>query len=125
MQNIRQAILGAWRLVHSKGIDKDGKVSYPFGADAIGYIVYSESGIMAVQISRKIHRGSSIAEDYLAYFGRYEIDEEKHVIKHFLEGQLVAGRFADKEERRYELNGNRLSLKPVGNLQHEILWQRT
>jgi hypothetical protein len=26
---------------------------YPFGEDAIGYIIYSESGVMAVQITRR------------------------------------------------------------------------
>src|SRR5271156_1691280 len=115
MKNFKQELLGSWRLVHSKTTNEDGTVSYPFGPDAIGYICYSESGIMAVQISRKIHQGSG--KDYLAYFGRYEIDEERHVIKHVLEGQLVSGHFAEREERHYELNGNRLSLRPADRLQ--------
>ena len=30
-----------------------GSGAYPFGEDAIGYIIYSESGVMAVQITRR------------------------------------------------------------------------
>ena len=53
MEDVAKLIVGAWRLVHSVIIDADGKKEYPFGEDAIGYIYYSDTGIMAVQISRK------------------------------------------------------------------------
>ena len=53
MEDIAKLIIGAWRLVHSISINADGKKEYPLGEDAIGYICYSDSGIMAVQISRK------------------------------------------------------------------------
>ena len=53
MEDVAQLIVGAWRLVHSVITDADGKKEYPFGEDAIGYIYYSDTGIMAVQISRK------------------------------------------------------------------------
>ncbi len=58
----------------------------------IGYICYSDTGIMAVQISRKsraeVKELSRLKHDYLAYFGRYEIDLERQVVRHLLEGQL-------------------------------------
>jgi hypothetical protein len=48
----RNAFLGAWRLVHSVEYGPGGEKHYPFGEDAIGYIMYNESGVMAVQITR-------------------------------------------------------------------------
>ena len=95
MEDIAKLIVGAWRLVHSIIIDADGKKEYPFGEDAIGYICYSDTGIMAVQISRKsraeVKELSRLKHDYLAYFGRYEIDPDKQVVRHFVEGQLFPG----------------------------------
>ena len=96
MEEIAKLIVGTWRLVHSIIINADGKKEYPFGEDAIGYIYYSDTGVMAVQICRK-SRGegkdlSGLKHEYLAYFGRYEIDPEKQVVRHLLEGQLFSRR---------------------------------
>jgi hypothetical protein len=44
----RTAILGTWRLVHSLECEPSGEKHYPFGEDAIGYIMYTDSGVMAV-----------------------------------------------------------------------------
>ena len=78
MTDIAQLIVGTWRLVHSIIIEADGKKRYPFGEDAIGYIYYSGTGLMAVQISRKaraeVKELARLKHDYLAYFGRYELD---------------------------------------------------
>ena len=45
MSNARK-IIGTWRLVHSLEKDNEGNVTYPFGRDAIGTIIYSDSGYM-------------------------------------------------------------------------------
>ncbi|MGA2401696.1 MAG: dioxygenase [Syntrophobacteraceae bacterium] len=113
---------------HSISITPDGKKKYPFGEDAIGYIHYSDSGIMAVQISRrsrdKAQYLSGLKRDYLAYFGRYEIDTEKQVVRHFVEGQLFVGDHPDVLERKYRFDGDLMSLRPVDGSNREILWQR-
>jgi hypothetical protein len=124
VEDMCSEILGAWKLVYSKAISTDGEESFPFGTDAIGYIYYSNTNIMAVQISRKVHGSTANSNDYLAYFGRYEVDQDRKVIKHFIEGQLSTGQFAELEERQYELKGNRLFLRPVANPTHEILWEK-
>ena len=41
------AFVGAWRLIHSVEHRPSGERHYPFGEDAMGYIIYSESGGMA------------------------------------------------------------------------------
>jgi Lipocalin-like domain len=124
----RTAILGTWRLVHSVEYGPGGERHYPFGEDAIGYIIYSESGVMAVQIGRRGRRivGANPVigkKDYLAYFGRYELDLQNAVVRHLLEGELFPGH-AEDLERKYHFFDEKLSLKPVDGTNREILWQR-
>ena len=124
----RNAFLGAWRLVHSVEYGPGGEKHYPFGEDAIGYIMYNESGVMAVQITR---RGRPTAgrnpvvgkKDCLAYFGRYELDVQNEVVRHLLEGELFPGH-AEDLERKYHFFDEKLSLKPLDGTNREILWQR-
>jgi catechol 1,2-dioxygenase len=128
MENITKLISGTWRLVHSIRIDAGGKKEYPYGEDAVGYIHYSDSGIMAVQISVKA-RGevkdlAQLKHEYLAYFGRYEIDTKKRVVRHFVEGQLFPGDHPGVLEREYRFYDDFMSLKPVDGTNREILWQR-
>ena len=127
MEDVAKMIVGAWRLINSVIINADGKKEYPFGEDAIGYICCSDTGIMAVQISRK-SRGevkdlASLQHDYLAYFGRYEIDTDRQVVRHLLEGQLF-GDHPGVLERTYRFEGDLMSLRPVDRTNQEILWQR-
>ncbi len=126
--DITKQFAGTWRLVHCVHITSDGKKEYPFGEDAIGYIYYSDSGIMAVQISRKFRDKaqdlSRLKSDYLAYFGRYEIDTERQVVRHLLQGQFILGGYPDVLERKYRFDGDLLSLRPVDEGSSEILWQR-
>jgi hypothetical protein len=128
MENIAQRIVGTWRLVHSISINPEGKKEYPYGEDAVGYIHYSDTGIMAVQISRRSRSKADdlvrLKRDYLAYFGRYEIDMEKQVVRHFVEGQLFPDDHPEVLERQYQFKGDLMSLKPVDEPHREILWQR-
>jgi hypothetical protein len=128
MENIAKVIIGTWRLVHSININSKGEIEYPYGDDAIGYIHYNDSGIMAVQISRKSREAvsdpSNLVHEYLAYFGRYEIDTEREVVRHLLEGELFPGDHSEILERRYRFDGDLMSLKPVDGTNREILWKR-
>jgi catechol 1,2-dioxygenase len=128
MEEIAKQIVGTWRLVHSVSIAADGKKEYPYGEDAFGYIHYSDTGVMAVQISRKSREAvmevSCHKHDYLAYFGRYEVDTGNQVVRHFVEGQLFPGDHPDLLVRAYRFAGDLMWLKPVDRTNREILWQR-
>ena len=77
MEDITKRIVGTWRLVRSISIDSNGKSEYPYGKDAIGYIIYNDTGVMAVQISRRSRDGagdvSRLERDYLAYRRLFEL----------------------------------------------------
>jgi hypothetical protein len=128
MADVRNLFVGTWRLVHSISISPSGEKEYPFGSDAIGYIYYSETGIMAVQISRRGRKPmtdpSNLVHEYLAYFGRYEIDTQREAVRHILEGELFPGGHGEILERRYRFEGDLMSLKPLDGTNREILWQR-
>ena len=128
MSDTVNPFVGTWRLVHSISIGADGKTEYPFGEDAIGYIYYSDTGIMAVQIRRRTRGATKDLEqlhhEYLCYFGRYEIDLERSVVRHFLEGQLFPGAHPELLGRRYHFVGELVSLKPLDGTSREILWER-
>jgi hypothetical protein len=128
MEDVTKLIVGAWRLIHSISINADGETEYPLGEDAVGYIYYADTGIMAVQISRKSREDGSdlshIKRDYLAYFGRYEIDTKKQVVRHFVEGQLFPGEHTEVLVRQYRFDGDLMWLKPVDGTNREILWER-
>jgi hypothetical protein len=128
MADVAHEIIGTWRLVHSIEITPGNETHYPFGSDAIGYIYYSETGVMAVQISwrgrKPVTDPSNLVHEYLAYFGHYEIDTERQVVRHIVEGELFPGVHGEILERRYRFEGDLMSLKPVDGTNREILWQR-
>jgi Lipocalin-like domain len=69
-------------------------MTYPFGPDAVGYYIFSESGYMSVSLMPSKRRkfaagdimGGSIeekvaaAETYISYSGKYEIQGDKLVV---------------------------------------------
>jgi Lipocalin-like domain len=73
VNDITRMFIGTWGLVHTISIGADGQKEYPFGPDAIGFIYYSDTGVMAVQISRRTRQASAdhsnLHREYLAYFG--------------------------------------------------------
>jgi hypothetical protein len=123
----RKAIIGTWRLVHYIEFRTGGTRHYPFGQDAIGCISYSESGVMSVQMSRRQRANTPEGGllDYLAYFGRFEVDTEKQLVRHLLDGQVTPGKHPEMLERKFRFYDDKLSLGPCEGSEWEILWQRT
>ncbi len=79
-------MIGAWRLVWWENRDDAGNVTYPFGADAVGYLVYTAEGIAVMELmtaGRENYAGGDIlrgtleeraaaAGTYRAYAARWE-----------------------------------------------------
>lgn len=114
--------IGSWRLVSSEVRDSDGHVSYPYGQDAVGYIMYAADGYMSAQIMKAnrsnfanggILTGSKeehamASESYLAYCGKYEIQVNKVI--HYIEASLFPNWVGTIQERFFEFKGDRLVL---------------
>lgn len=135
---VKQKLIGTWQLVYSVETDAAGHKTYPFGQDAIGYLVYDAEGKMTVQISRKERakfastafkkasdaEARQLPQDYLAYFGTYTIDTVHKVVSHHVEGALFPNYIGRDLPRGYTFYDNKLSLKPVDGTDREILWQK-
>ncbi|MET8330896.1 lipocalin-like domain-containing protein [Streptomyces sp. NPDC005181] len=94
---LRNALVGAWRLVSYTATDiENGGVIEPFGPQPQGLIMYTTSGRMSAQIMRtrrphfrqgRLEEGlheelAAAAVGYMAYGGTYEVPESDLVVHH-------------------------------------------
>ena len=139
IDDVRSALLGAWRLVSWTEVGLDGTVAYPFGPDPEGQLIYDASGRVSAQLTRPQQdsfasddrRQASAAEmgaawsSYFGYFGTFRIDAENRAVVHEIQGSWFPNLDGTDQVRRYRLDGNRLHLKadtPTG--QDEIVWEK-
>ena len=123
---IREQLIGTWRLISVCAIrQSDGEVKHPFGKRSVGQLMYDSIGNMSVVIMRPERPRSSINdkfqattgeiksafEGFEAYFGAYEIDDEKEVVIHHIEGSSFPNWEGTAQTRFVELSGNQLTLK--------------
>lgn len=133
--NIKEKFIGRWKL--KSVIVRHGEtIIYPFGRQVHALLFYDEE-YMSVQImmnhdlplehmpEKKLnlkdlawalrHLG------YMGYFGKYEIDEEKHQIIHHVEGAIVQSLVGGKEIRKYRFEHGEMILS-AGPM--ELRWKR-
>jgi len=118
----RDALVGAWRLVSWENRVADGQVTYPMGAGALGYVLYTGDGRFSVTISR-VGRGGFAAgdllggttgekaramESFVAYAGRYSFHGDRVI--HHVELSLFPNWVGTDQERWVELAWDRLTL---------------
>ncbi|AKU91502.1 dioxygenase [Vulgatibacter incomptus] len=121
-EEVAQHFVGTWRLVDALRTYDDGATpTHVYGEKPIGYIHYDDAGMMSVQLGPRERRSDS---DYHAYFGRYEVDADRDLVRHMVEGQTPAGRYPKVLERHFRFSGDLLHLQPVDDPKREIVWQR-
>ena len=122
------ALIGTWRVVEFADLDKDGKWQYRFGEHPRGYFVYDATGHVHIQIMKvpplapfpeaniavgklpSAEHALAAYAAYVAYFGTYTVDANKHVVTHHVEGSL-APEFTDTDQPRpFKLEGDRLEI---------------
>ena len=134
-------IVGTWKLVSWENRTTDGQVSYPFGKEATGYILYSAEGYMSVAImtdcphfvSGDVLGGTpeekaGAMETYVSYCGRYEIQDGSVI--HHIEVSLFPNWVGVQQKRFFNFEGNQLQLSTPPILQQgkeqtgHLIWQR-
>jgi hypothetical protein len=122
-----QKFIGTWKLVSSEFRTSDGQVSYPLGQGAVGILMYDSGGRMAAQLMRSdrppfasgdMRRGTpeeirAAADGYVAYFGRYDVDDNKATVVHHVEGSLFPNWVGQDQVRFFEFSAGRLTLKTL------------
>jgi hypothetical protein len=116
------ALVGGWRLVSWENRAADGQLTYPMGADALGYVLYTADGRFSITISRRGRAGftagdllsgateekAQAMESFVAYAGRYSFHGDR-VIRH-VELSLFPNWVGSDQQRWVELAGDRLTL---------------
>ncbi|NEO13878.1 MULTISPECIES: lipocalin-like domain-containing protein [unclassified Moorena] len=60
----KDAFVGTWKLAELKSVDKEQKISYPYGKNPVGHIIYTKEGYMSASImmSNRLNLGLSMEE---------------------------------------------------------------
>jgi Lipocalin-like domain len=138
----RGALVGAWRLLSWENRAADGQITYPMGADALGYLLYTADGRFSVTISRRGRAGfaagdllsgtteeqARAVEGFVAYAGRYSFLGDRVI--HHVELSLFPNWVGTDQERWVELAEDRLTLSAsplllAGRQQTpRLIWER-
>jgi Lipocalin-like domain len=123
---LAEKLVGTWRIVRFTDTDTRGKVTYLFGENPKGYIVYDPTGHLSVQLMRMPSQPPFAAGDddkgtdaevrsaydgYVAYFGTYRVDEAKSVVTHVVEGSLKPSYTGTDRPRPFKLDGDVLIIQ--------------
>ena len=117
-------LVGSWRLVSYEDRDATGNAVHPYGDAPAGRLTYDATGHMAVQVMKTpppevtgddadrftVEQKVALFDGYAAYFGRYEVDRRRKIVTHLPEAHLSRLYIGRREERHYELTGDRLVL---------------
>ncbi len=143
METIRN-LAGVWRLLSSEFRGSAGDVIYPLGKDALGQVIFTESGYMSAQLmkhGRPIFASGDQASatdqeikaaflGYVAYYGSCEIDVKEKTLTTYVEGSMYPNWVGGEQMRYYELTDQTLVLKtpPLAFGEEEIVgvltWER-
>jgi len=134
--------VGAWRLLSLEARPSTGDVSYPYGQDPAGHLLYSREGYMSVSVmqARRVNFASpdglrapaeeklAAFDTYSSYSGRYEVRGQKVI--HHVEISLFPNWTGKAQERLFEFSGDRLTLTAppmqIGGVERNLvaIWQR-
>ncbi len=134
--------IGTWRLVSYEVRSTDGQITYPWGQDALGYLIYNKDGYMMVAIMSgnrpkfassdfiggSVEEKTDAADTYISYGGRYEVKGGRVI--HHIEICSYPNWTGVDQERIFEFVGDRLELQSLptlyGGIQQtaHLIWQR-
>ena len=136
-----ESVVGTWRLKRWETRDADGRVSYPLGPDALGYLIYTPGGHVSVAMMRARRAAfagddllggtpeerAAAAAGYVAYCGRYEVREG--TVVHHVELSLFQNWVGSEQVRFAEVAGDELTIttRPLrigGETVNRLVWER-
>jgi hypothetical protein len=138
VERVRQRLIGSYKLISYISYDQNGTATnLPYSA---GQISYDAAGRMSAQLMRadrpRFTPGSPASEaeraaaysSYIAYFGRYEIDAEKSIVTHHVEGSISQNMVGSGMPRHYEFSADGatlfLSVKNGDRVTGRLQWDR-
>ena len=143
VESVRDPIVGTYQLVGRNVKDESGAWVPTDDFNSLGYITYSDSGYMAVNVmprdrepfaddseptAEEVH---TALQGYTGYYGPFSVaeDEDGGFLIHHRIGQIDPGGEVDAK-RYYDLDGDRLILTPASatGMKHDatrqVVWER-
>jgi hypothetical protein len=125
MSETENLFIGTWRLITFEFQKDDGTVIYPYGREAQGSLIYTETGRYSAQLMRRdrprfvlpdqmqgtVKETEDAFKGCISYFGSYAVDEENNLIIHRVEGSLFPNMEGSNQIRLFELSENQLILR--------------
>lgn len=122
------SLVGTWELFHREDRTESGEVCPEpgLGQEPIGVLVYDGGGRFSAQFMKRDrseddrvptgpassgHNNTRASNGYDAYFGRYTVDEETHMVTQTLEGALSVENVGVIVTRQMEVAGDQLTLR--------------
>jgi hypothetical protein len=122
------SLVGSWELFYRGDRTEAGEPcpEPSLGEEPLGLLVYDAGGRFSAQFMKRDranddegeaspgsggHNNSRAVNGYDAYFGRYTVDEETHMVTQTLEGALSAENVGVVVTRRMEVDGDELTLR--------------
>jgi hypothetical protein len=137
--DVRQRLIGTWRLVSYETESPDGRKGQPYAA-AVGRLEYDDHGNMSGQVMRpnraRVELGGTTQQvraayiGYIAYFGTYEVADDGKTVVHHVEGALNPAWVGGEQVRSIEFDGDRLILSLLVQknadeiVRHTLIWER-
>jgi hypothetical protein len=140
---VRDRLVGTWKLVSAEDTLKDGTTrSFPgLGPRAKGFLMYQRDGYMCAQLANPDiskwadpahptpQEKAAAADASFAYCGRYEIDVKQQWIIHLPEVATNPAFVGARQIRPYRFEGNRLILSDVEKndpsiARWKIVWEK-
>jgi hypothetical protein len=122
---LREKLIGAWRLVSCVETKVEtGDIFLPMGDHPEGFLLYTPDGYMSAQLSAPdrtffasgdMYRGApedyvAAGTSYLAYSGRYYVDEARSVVAHEMAVSFFPNWKGQRQVRIVRLEGDQLQL---------------
>jgi hypothetical protein len=120
-------LVGTWKVERIADTDvATGRVVHPYGEHPKGYIVYDPTGHLHVQVMRTPATRPFVSGDdakgtdaevraaydgYVAYFGTYEVDMDKGMVIHRVEGSLMPSYTGTDQPRPFRIEGDVLTIE--------------
>lgn len=141
--------VGAWELV-SFTSTRDGVVTYPYGDDAVGYLLYTPDGFVSAHLSSRrrqlwtspaltsgtVDERAAAMTTFRSYCGRARVLSPTRIVEHTLLQCSFPNRVGRTLRRRFEFvpapgSGIHLVLEPDGgevgadaSVRESLVWRR-
>ena len=117
-------LVGIWKFISMKVQTSKGELIYPYGENLFGVLIYTSVGYMSVLLMRpgrpRFASGDLLGgtpeeiktayEGFDAYCGTYNVDSEKGIVTHHIEGCKFPNWIGTDQERNFKFFGDKLVL---------------